>query len=119
MTQQCVALRHELCTEMGTFSAGCVFPAVRAGQGWRLELLRTRVGGPVHAVIVDDADVYPSDAGLPLSDAAAAAEYRFARNALGLNNTDALAWLATRYGLTPAQLDRLDVDQRRTRRGVV
>jgi hypothetical protein len=107
-----VVLRRELDTEMGTFSAGCVFPAVRAGAGWRLDLLAS------HTVIVADADVYPSVAGLPLADAVAAAEYRFARNSLALTNTGALAWLAQRYMLTPAQLDRLNVDARLSR-GVV
>lgn len=118
MTQQRVALRRELLTPMGTFSAGCVFRAVRAGEGWQLDLLPSRAGGPAHTVIVPDADVYPSAAGLPLGDAAAAAEYQFARNSLALTNTGALAWLAARYGLTSAQLDRLNLDAR-TSRGVV
>lgn len=119
MTQQRVALRRELSTEMGTFSAGCVFHAVRSGQGWRLDLLAARDGGPAHTVIVTDADVYPCAAGLPLADAAAAAEYQFARTSLALTNSGALAWLAARYGLTAAQLDRLDAARRRTGRGVV
>lgn len=109
MTQQCVALRHELSTDMGTFSAGCVFRAVRARGGWQLDLLPTRDGAPAHTVIVADTDVYPSVGGLPLADAAAAAEYQFARNTLALTNTAALEWLAERYGLTPDQLDRLDI----------
>lgn len=119
VTQQRVALRRELLTDVGTFSAGCVFWAVRAGQDWRLDLLTARDGASARTVIVSDADVCTSGEGLPLGDAAAAAEYQFARNQLALNNTDAIAWLTKRYGLTPAQLHRLDVDARRTRRGVV
>lgn len=118
MTQQRVALRCELLTPMGTFAAGCVFGAVRAGAGWQLDLLPTREGAPVHTVIVPDADVYPSGAGLAPADADAAAAYWFARNSLALGNTGALAWVAERYGLTPTQMERLDVDIRASR-GVV
>lgn len=64
MNEQSVALRRELSTEMGTFSAGCVFLAERVGADWRLNLVPSRDGSPGHTVIVADSDVYCLTAGL-------------------------------------------------------
>lgn len=112
MTDQRVVLCRELSTDIGTFSSGCTFEAERVGKRWRLNLLLSRAGGPDHSVIVADTDVYPVNAVGQLVDAAAAEQqYRFARNMLGLSSTGALAWLIERYGLTPVQLERLDLDR--------